>query len=109
MTRHNLLLGSALASLSLAAACHRPGEEAEEFRRGVPTQETVTATVPGQTGQALTVEGAIALRRPTAESYKLTYGVTGLINGGALFVGTLVRAVLCFPATTIQGDTAIWG
>jgi hypothetical protein len=106
MTRHKLLLGSALASLALATACHRPGEEAEEFRRGVPTQETVTATMPGQTGQALTVEG---LRRPIAESYKLTYGVTGLINGGAVFVGTLVRAVLRFPATTIQGDTAVWG
>jgi hypothetical protein len=109
MTRHNLVLGSALASIALATACRPPGDEAEEFRRGVPTQDTVSATIPGQAGQALTVQAAIAVRRATAESYKLTYGVTRLINGGAVFVGTLVRAVLRFPATTLQGDTAVWG
>jgi hypothetical protein len=109
MTRHIRRTGLAsLALLALTPAC-RPLGEAEEFRRGVPTEETVTASVPGKgSGQALTVESQIAVHG-TAESYKLTYGVTHVINGGALLVGGLVRAVLRFKPTSLSGDTAVWG
>jgi hypothetical protein len=111
MTRHIVRSGFALLPLVLlGSACHPPADAADEFRNGVPTEETVTATVPGRGGgQALTAEATIGLRGQTADSYKLTYGVTHVINGGALFVGHLVKAVLAFPPTSLSGNVAVWG
>jgi hypothetical protein len=112
MTRHIVRSGFACLALALLApACRHATEEADEFRAGVPTQEMVTATVPGhEGGQALTVEReSQALRGSTSQSYQLTYGVTHVINGGAVFVGGLVRAVLRFKPTSLSGDTAVWG
>ena len=112
MTRH--IGRSRLASLALVAlvpACQVSMDEADVFRRGVPTEETVTATVPGRgTGQAVTVtETTIGLRGQAADWYKLTYGVTHVINGGALLVGGLVRTVIRFSPTSLSKDTAVWG
>jgi hypothetical protein len=112
MTRHTVVTPgvACLALALLAPACRPPSlDEAEEFRRGVPTGETVSAAVPTRAGQPLTVQEEVALRGRTAESYQLTRDVTVVINGGALFVGGLVRAVLRFPPTTLAGDEAVWG
>ena len=112
MTRH---IGrsrfAALALVALAPACHVTMDEADVFRRGVPTEDTVTATVPGTgTGQAVALtETTIGLRGQTADWYKLTYGVTHVINGGALLVGGLVRAVIRLVPTNLTNDTAVWG
>jgi hypothetical protein len=86
-------------------------EEADEFRRGVPREETVTAQVPSKgQGQALTVEGqSQALQGLPAEYWGLTFGVSTIINGGAAFVGILVKTVVSFPPTTIAPDRAVWG
>lgn len=106
MTRHVTL---ALAAFTLASTvgCQEADDPADEFRQGVPRRETVSVVVPNA-GRAHTEVGQ-ALRGETAGLYRLTYGVTHVINGGALFVGALVKGVLQFSPTTITGDTAVWG
>jgi hypothetical protein len=97
------------AWVALVPACQSAADRAEDFRGGVPTEESLTATMPG-TGRALTIERASnVLQGATAESYRLTYGVTRIINGGALFVGGLVKAVLRLAPTSLSSDTAVWG
>lgn len=105
MTLRNILRFGALAATGALTACQPPVSEADQFRRGVPREETVKVTVPGgKAGQALTID-----QGKPSEFLSLTYGVTSLINGGAFFVGGLVKAVLAFPPTNITGDTATWG
>jgi hypothetical protein len=104
MTLRKISLPGALAALTGLAACQPPLSEADEFRRGVPRESTVHVTVPAKSGQALTVD-----QSQPSEFYALTYGVTSLLNGGAFFVGALVKAVLHYPPTNITGDTATWG
>lgn len=112
MTRHGVTI---LVSLSAAlGACNmHVQDEVAEFRNGVPRRETITVQVPASRDQTVvgahTVEQQQALRGDTAEFYQLTYNVTHLINGGALFVGLLVKAVIAHPPTTIADDTATWG
>ena len=108
MTRH---IAASLALAGFAAGCHPKIETADEFRRGVPREETVKVTVPerGQT-QALSVDTQTqALKGLPAEYWVLTFGVSSVINGGAAFVGLLVRTVVAFPPTTISNDQAVWG
>ncbi len=85
-------------------------DEADQFRRGVPRQETVTAEVPSTSGQAQRVESQTqAIRGQRAGMFVLTAGVTTMLNGGAIFVGLLVKEVLKYPPSNITEDTAVWG
>src|SRR6185369_17043642 len=108
MTRH---IAACLVLAGLTAGCRPKLEEAEEFRRGVPREETVTAQVPSKgQGQALTVEGQTqALKGLPAEYWALTFGVSATLNGGAAFVGLLVKTVVSFPPTELGADKAVWG
>jgi hypothetical protein len=108
MTRY--IVGLLLLAAPLSA-CRPPLDEVDEFRRGVPTQETVKVTVPGDSsGQKLTVEShQQALRGTVADYAKLTWAVSTVINGGGLFIGLLVRVIIAFPPTSIAADTAVWG
>jgi hypothetical protein len=94
----------------VAAACHPLDKAGSEFATGVPRQETVAMSVPGAGAKALTVEGSSrALEGQTAEWYQITRAVSGTVNGGAIAVGTLVRLVTDYPATSVGLDTAVWG
>jgi hypothetical protein len=99
-----MLRFATLPALAGVAACHPPLSEADQFRAGVPREDTVKVTVPAKAGQALTID-----QSKPSEFYALTYGVTSLINGGAAFVGILVKTVLHYPPTNITGDKATWG
>lgn len=103
-----------MAVATVLVGCQQPLDEAEEFRRGVPRQETVAVELPkgsGQaSGQALTVEShSQALLGKTSDFFKLTAEVTTMINGGAILVGVLVKAVIAHPPTNVDRDTAVWG
>jgi hypothetical protein len=109
MTRH--IAAASLILAGLAAGCRPKLEAADEFRRGVPREETVKVVVPdkGQ-AQGLTVEGqSQALRGGLADYWALTFGVTSVMNGGAAFVGVLVKTVISYPPTSLTADTAVWG
>jgi hypothetical protein len=96
-------------ALSLLA-CHPKEEPGSEFATGVPRASTVAMAVPGSDTKALTVEGSsYALSGQTAEWYLTTRAVSGTVNGVALAVGTLVRLVTDYPATSVTADSAVWG
>ncbi|MBN2575364.1 MAG: hypothetical protein JXP73_12445 [Deltaproteobacteria bacterium] len=93
-----------------AAACHPLDKAGSEFATGVPRQQTVAMSVPGSGAKALTVESSSrALEGQTAEWYRITRAVSVTVNAGAIAVGTLVRLVTDYPATSVGFDTAVWG
>jgi hypothetical protein len=105
MTRYVL---TSLAVAGLAAGC-RPKATIDDFRAGVPRQETVTADVPNK-AQALTVdEHQAALKGLPADYWVATVGVSTVINGGAFFVGALVKTIISLPPTSLKDDVAVWG
>lgn len=102
------MLAAALATGSIG--CQPKDEAGSEFATGVPRSSTIAMSVPGSNGQALTVEtGAYALQGQTAEWYRTTRTMTAVVNGAAVAVGTLVRLVTEYPATTVTADSAVWG
>jgi hypothetical protein len=110
MTRKHSLgfVGIALAGM---VACQPVEVELEDFRNGVPRQETVEMKVPAGSGQALsTVETHTqALRGATADFYVLTRAVSGVVNGGVALTLVLLKAVVAHEPTSLSGDTAVWG
>lgn len=119
MTRHvgslsrSFALVLAFAAVALGSTgCQPPLDEVEQFRRGVPRQETLQAEVPNREGRAQSLvvgELSQALKGLPAELHGLTFTVTRTLNGAAGFVGALVGAVVRFPPTTISTDEAVWG
>lgn len=101
------ILGAAL----VFAACG--GQKGDEFRAGLPTTEAVKLNVPAKAGQALEADNLgtaqQALQGQTSDFYKLTRGVTVSVNGGTAFVLNLVKRITEYPATSVSGNTAVWG
>jgi hypothetical protein len=101
------LIGTTLA----VAGCHKMDDDA--FRGGVPTRETVALNVPGApaSGGALTAAGGVqsALLGQKADTYMVTRVVTAIVNGGTYAVLTLVKTIVGYPASSVVGDTAVWG
>jgi hypothetical protein len=103
------ILGLATAAL-LASACGR------DFRAGLPTKEMVEVPFPNNNAQGLQAEGELrnaktsnALQGQLSDGYVLTHSATNMVNGGAVFVLTLLDAITKNPPTTQQGNTAVWG
>jgi hypothetical protein len=109
------LLLVCLPAAALLPACGLRGDDS--FREGVPTSQTVELRVPGSEAGAQSALGTqkgetgvtSALLGDQAEYYVLTRDVTAVINGGTYGVLTLVRAIVGYPATSVTGDTAVWG
>jgi hypothetical protein len=103
------LVWSAGAALALSG-CGKI--DSDEFRGGVPTREEVNLQVPGASASgALTAQGEVqsALLGDKADTYVTTRDVTAAVNGGTYSVLTLVRTIVDFPASSVSGDTAVWG
>jgi len=102
----------ALVGLFAGTSGCRIGDGADDFRDGTPRRETVSLAVPGGSASgALTAEGArqSAVLGQTADTYKTTRDVTAIVNGGTYAVLTLVKTIVDYPATSVSGDTAVWG
>lgn len=84
-----------------------------EFAGSTPTAENVALAVPASTTQsALTSSDGTtrsALLGQQADSYTLTRGVTDLVNGATGAVLLLVKTIVSYPPTSVNGDTAVWG
>jgi hypothetical protein len=90
--------------------CPSVDHPGSEFATGVPRRETVAMNVPGSSVKALTVEDSSkALQGETSEWYRTTRAVTGVVNGGAVAVGSLVRLITDYPATSVAANSAVWG
>jgi len=89
--------------------------EPSGFEGSTPTAQNVALDVPasGSASSALTSDGvrASALLGDEADSYKLTRGVTGIVNGATGAVLLLVKTIVSYPPTTRDPatDTAVWG
>jgi hypothetical protein len=99
-----------VAWVAWLGGCRPLEEDADDYRNGIPREETVEMKVPGQAGQALTIEThQQALRGQISDFYKLTRAVSGLVNGGGAITLVLVKAVVSHPPTSMTADTATWG
>jgi hypothetical protein len=105
---------AALGAAVALAGCGRVDDSA--FTGSVPTKDTVAAVLPGGTTTAsgsLTAGGLTtkkgALLGDTAADYKTTVAVTTIINGSVGAVLDLVKTVVSYPATSVEGEVAVWG
>jgi len=100
---------AAVAALGLSAC----GHPADEFRNGVPVSDNVRLNVPASSGAALSAsdlgQRLDSLKGETSNFYQLTRGATNLVNGGAVAVLSLVKAITDNPPTTISQNQAVWG
>ena len=102
------ILGLATAAL-LATAC------GPDFQAGVPSKEMVEVQAPGGNAQALmssevgSAKNALSGQGNRADSYVLTRGATSGVNGGTVFVLTLLGAITDHQPTSRDGNTAVWG
>ena len=89
--------------------------EPSGFEGSTPTAANVALDVPASASAsgALTSDGVrqSALLGDEAESYRLTRGVTGIVNGATGAVLLLVKTIVSYPPTTRDpaNDTAVWG
>ncbi|HEY5091045.1 MAG TPA: hypothetical protein VIK30_13795 [Polyangia bacterium] len=105
---------AALGAASAFAGCKQVDDSA--FAGTVPTKETVAIVLPGgttTTNSSLTVGGVTtkksALLGDVAADYATTVAVTTIINGSVGAVLDLVKTVVSYPATDVEGETAVWG
>jgi hypothetical protein len=103
-------LGAAIA----LGGCGRIDDSA--FSGSVPTKDTVAAVLPGgttTTNSGLTAGGVTtkksALLGDVAADYQTTVAVTTIINGSVGAVLDLVKTVVGYPATSVEGEMAVWG
>jgi hypothetical protein len=104
----------ALGAVVALAGCGRVDDSA--FEGSVPTKDTVAAVLPGSattTSSSLTASGLTtrksALLGDVAADYTTTVAVTTIINGAVGAVLDLVKTVISYPATSVEGDVAVWG
>jgi hypothetical protein len=108
-----LVLGVALTT---TVGCGK-GDDGDAYRDGVPYHEDVTLAFPGggATQSALTADGTAAtqgaLLGEQAEFYRLTRGITVIVNTGTVSVLGLIKTITEFPPTSVDkaNDTAVWG
>ena len=84
----------------------------DDWGSSTPTADNVALAVPASTQSALTAgDGTTrsALLGQQADSYTLTRGVTGIVNGATGVVLLLVKTIVSYPPTSVHGETAVWG
>src|SRR5688572_478882 len=97
MTKHvvtSLVLGSLLA-----VGC-KPEPDVEAIRQALPEAASVQIKVPDAGGRVL---------GETAKFYAITRGVSVDLNRGAASILLLVRAIVAYPVTSVEGDVYVWG
>jgi hypothetical protein len=90
--------------------------DSSEYEGSTPTAANVALNIPagGSSSSALTAGDGVrqsALLGDEADSYKLTRGVTAVVNGATGAVLLLVKTIVSYPPTTVDQatDTAVWG
>jgi hypothetical protein len=84
----------------------------DDWAGSTPTAENVALAIPASTQSALTAGDGTrtsALLGEEADSYRLTRVVTGVVNGATGIVLLLVKTIVSYPPTTVDGETAVWG
>jgi hypothetical protein len=94
----------------------QPQADVDAIREALPQASAIQVRVPGASAAMAPATGAggvatrvDALLGQTADFYRLTRGVSVDLNLGAAHVLILVRTIVSFPVTSIDGDTYVWG
>lgn len=114
--RRSTALVVALAMATSLGACdvERDLGDWQSLREGLPDKESLELRVPDDseemTGGALaSLEAALAAEGERSELYLGTYQMTASVNRGVMVVLTFLDAVLLYPPTRMDGNTAEWG
>jgi len=106
------MLGAAFALVGCGKS------DGSDFQGSTPTRDTVALVVPAASSTTATTgavsSGAVtvkqgALMGETAKDYVLTATLAYVVNTATGAVLGLVKAVTNYPASSIEGDTAVWG
>jgi hypothetical protein len=87
-------------------------QAADEYREGLPKASMVKLEVPAKAASALTEgfgQSQQELKGDPSGGYALTRGATVIVNGGALAVLGLVKAITDHPPTSLKENVAVWG
>lgn len=101
---------TALLCATALTACEGLPDGADEFRAASPSRQNLRVAAPAP--KALTsadVEQSETALGQTAEFYRTTVGIAVVVNGGLLWVGALVEAIIRHPPTSLTADEAVWG
>jgi len=102
-----MLRKSLLCAALMLTACGQNSTEGDAFREGLPSQETVEMKAPAKAGQGLQVDAQA--KGGQSDTYAWTRGATVVVNGGTAAVLTLLEKITEHPASSVHGDTAVWG
>lgn len=102
---------SLAVSVLLITACH---SEVDQFRDGTPSKAMVEINLPSKTTSGLEAEDEVAqtgqaARGDRSDMYALTRGATALVNGGAVAILGLIKAITDHQPTSFHGNVAVWG
>jgi hypothetical protein len=97
----NLLTSLTAAALSCSLIACVARDDRHEVSKAIPTAEQVRIGLPTDDRSGVIGE--------TSPWYTATRNVTLTFNGGTAWVLVVVHAIVQFPATSTDGDTATWG
>jgi hypothetical protein len=105
------LLGAAVALVG----CGKMDDS--EFAASVPTKDTVALVVPASGSAAAAVprgNGNVTVKQSAlmgdlSQDYLLTATLSKVVNTATGAVLDLVKGITNYPATSVEGDTAVWG
>ncbi|RKH69177.1 hypothetical protein [Corallococcus llansteffanensis] len=108
MLRKSLLCA---ASLLFAGCDNAETNDADTFRNGLPSKEMMQVKAPKEDGQGLTASDPSAMygQNQKAEYYQATVAATVSVNGGTLWVLSLIESITKYPPTTLEENKAVWG
>jgi hypothetical protein len=103
--RNAITLLSASLSLGLVACVPPQDDDRHPVAQALPTADDVRIDLP-ESDQAKAVSAAVGDLSPW---YVVTRNVTRDLNGGTAWVLIVVHAIVQYPPTSVEGNTATWG
>ncbi len=94
---------SAILGTATLTGCKPQEHDVEAVRRALPQATAVQVKLPGATAASARALGE------QARFYSITRGVSVDLNLSAAAVLIMVRTIVAFPVTSVEGDTYIWG
>lgn len=103
-------LASILAAAVSLAACQPAEDPADQYRKALPTSETLAITAPeAEPSTALTTTGRAITASGKSEFATLSYGFAYGVNAGVAGMLWLIHSITWWPATSCDDDSCTWG
>ena len=113
MNRRSWLSLALATGLALPALTGCTNTLDDEYRAAVPAQSAVTIPVPGSAKAGTSSSGigstSQALLGATSEYYETTLAYSTVVNGSAIALLGIIKAVTAQPSTSSTATTRTWG